>query len=100
MSNPVTDFPWIYAHVAASTQVSAGSCVLYTITVNGLTTAGDCIIYDNPAAAGNVIGVLHLDPTTSISVQPITFLYDVECLTGLYLDYDGTLVADLTVSYK
>jgi len=62
--------------------------------------AGDCTIYDNPAAAGNVIGVLHLDPTTSISVQPITFLYDVECLTGLYLDYDGTLVADLTVSYK
>jgi len=100
MSNPVIDFPWIYAHVAADTQVKASSCVLHTITVNGLTTAGDCIIYDNPAAAGTVIGVLHLNPATSVSVQPITFLYDVECLTGLYLDYDATLVADLTISYK
>ena len=99
MPNPVLDFPWRYAHVDASAQVLPGPGALHSIVVNGLTTAGDCIIYDNPAAAGNVIGVLHLDPTTSISVQPITFLYDIECETGLYLDYDGTLVADLTVSY-
>jgi len=100
MPNPVIDFPWKYAHVAADAQVSASPCVLHAITVNGLTTAGDCIVYDNPAAAGNVVAVLHLDPTTSISVQPILLLYDVECLTGLYLDYDATLAADLTVSYR
>jgi len=99
MPNPVTDFPWKYSHVDADKQIFAGPCVLHTIVVNGLTTAGDCIIYDNPAAAGNVIGILHLDPTTSVSVQPITFLYDVGCETGLYLDYDATLAADLTVSF-
>ena len=99
MPNPVADFPWTYAHVAAGAQVSAGPCVLHAITVNGITTAGDCIVYDNPAAAGNVIAVLHLDKTFSVSVQPITLLYDVECETGLYLDYDATLAADLTVSY-
>ena len=98
--NPIIDFPWTYQHVTADAQVSAGPCVLHGITVNGLTTAGDCTIHDNPAAAGNVIAILHLDPTTSVSVQPITFLYDVECLTGLYLNYDATLVADLTVAYK
>ena len=100
MSNPVVDFPWRYAHVAADAQVSARPCVLHNITVNGLTTAGDCIVYDNPAAAGNVIAVLHLDPTTSISVQPVPLPYDVECETGLYLDFDATLAADLTVSYR
>lgn len=99
MPNPVVDFPWTYAHVAALVQVSAGPCVLHAITVNGITTAGDCIVYDNPAAAGNVIAVLHLDKTFSVSVQPITLLYDVKCETGLYLNYDGTLAADLTVSY-
>jgi len=100
MSNSIADFPWNYAHVAASAQVSAGSCVLHTIVVNGLNTAGDCTVYDNPAAAGNVVAVIHLDPATSISVQPITLTYDVGCLTGLYLDFDGTLVADLTVSFR
>lgn len=99
MSSTV-DYPWEYAHVDADAQVSAGPCVLHNITVNGLTTSGDCTVYDNPAAAGNVIAVLHIDPTTSVSVQPITLNYDVECLTGLYLDYDATLVADLTVSFK
>lgn len=100
MSNPILDFPWKYSHVDADRQISAGPCVLHAITVNGLTTAGDCIVYDNPAAAGNVIAVLHLDPATSVSVQPVPLLYDVECLIGLYLDFDGTLVADLTVAYK
>jgi hypothetical protein len=96
----VSDSPWKYGHVTADTQVSAGRCVLHTIVVNGLTTAGDCTVYDNTAGSGTVIAVLHLDPTTSISVQPITLTYDVQCKTGLYLDFDATLAADLTVSYR
>ena len=100
MGNSVIDYPWKYSHVDADKQISVGPCILHSIVINGLTTAGDCIVYDNPAAAGNVIAVLHIDPATSVSVQPITLLYDVECLTGLYLDYDATLAADLTVSYK
>jgi hypothetical protein len=95
-----TDYPYNYAHVTADTQVSAGPCTLHSIVVNGLTTAGDCTVYDNDGGTGDVVAILHLDPTTSVSVQPITLLYDVECLTGLYLDYDATLVADLTVSYR
>jgi len=97
--NPVAEYPWQYKHVTASVQVFARKGVLHTIVVNGLTTAGDITVYDNPAAAGNVIAILHLDPTTSISVQPITLTYDVGCKVGLYLDYDQSIAADLTVSY-
>ena len=99
MPNSVADFPWQYKHITGSVQVFARRGVLHTIVVNGLTTAGDITVYDNPAAAGNVIAVLHLDPTTSISVQPITLTYDIGCKDGLYFDYDQAIVADLTVSY-
>lgn len=100
MGNPVIDYPWKYKHVTSDIQVSAIPCVLHAVVINGLTTAGDVTVYDNPAVAGNVIAVLHLNPATSISVQPIALPYDVACLAGLYLDYDATLVADITVSYK
>ena len=86
-----------YFHVTADTQVKATRGVLKRITLNGLTTAGDCIVYDSLTAAGAVIAILHLDPTTSISVQPLTFEYNARLTIGLYLDYDATLVADLTV---
>lgn len=100
MVNSAIDFPFDYNHVTADAQVSASPCVLHTITVNGLTTAGDATVYDNTAGSGDVIAILHLDPATSISVQPITLTFDVRCKTGLYIDFDATLVADLTVSYK
>ena len=91
---------WSYSHVDADKLISAVPCVMHSIVVNGLTTAGDCTVYDNTDTGGTVIAVLHLDLTTSVSVQPITLWYDVECLTGLYLEFDGTLAADLTVSFK
>ena len=100
MSNPVLDFPWTPRHVIADTLVRTGVGVLHTIVVNGLTTAGDATIYDNTAESGTIIGILHLNPATSVSVQPITFLYDCKFSTGLYIGYDGTLVADLTVTYN
>jgi len=100
MPNPVADFPWTPQHVNATVQVLPGPGVLHSIVVNGLTTAGDVTVRDNPAAAGVIIAIIHLDPATSVSVQPITLLYDCECLFGLHLEYDGTLAADLTVNYK
>jgi len=90
----------LYHHVTGSDQVRNGRGILHTIVLNGLTTAGDCTIHDSADNSGPVIGVLHLDPTTSISVQPITLTYDVEFQDGLYLDFDGTLAADLTVTFR
>lgn len=87
-----------YVHVTADGQALATPGVLRRIVLNGLTTAGDCIVYDNTVTGGaNVVAVLHLDLTTSVSVQPVTFEYNVRLNTGLYLEFDATLVADLTV---
>ncbi len=98
--NPKTDFGWPYTHVVADVQVKAGQGVMHSVVVNGLSTAGDLTIYDSLTEAGNVIAVLHLDPTTSVSVQPITFLYDLAFSTGLYFGFDATLVADVTVMHN
>ena len=86
-----------YFHVTGDGQLKATRGVLKRIQVNGLTTAGDCTIYDSLTGAGNIVGILHLDVTTSLSVQPIAFEYNARLTIGLYLDYDSNLVADLTV---
>ncbi len=99
MTNPILDFGWKPTHVTANTLVRTGRGILHTIVVNGLTTAGDCTVYDGVDNGGTVIAVLHLDPTTSVSVQPITFLYDCEMKVGIYLEYSGGLAADLTVTH-
>lgn len=99
MTNPRTDFPWRPSHVDDTVLVSGAPGALHTIVVNGLTTAGDITVYDGVDATGGVVAVLHLDPTTSVSVQPITFTYDVDIATGIYIAYDQSVVADLTVAY-
>lgn len=95
----VADFPWKYKHCADSAQVAAGPCVLHTITVNRMDT-GACVVtvYDNPAAAGNVIAIIDLTPTTVVDVLCATLIYDIQCATGLYLDFTGA-GGDLTVAY-
>ncbi len=98
--NSAIDFPWDYQHITADAQVREGQGVLHTVVINGLTTAGDLTLYDSLTEAGTVIAVIHLDPTTSISIQPITLLYDCAFLTGLYAGFDATLVADITINYK
>ncbi len=91
------EFGTPYQHVTADAQVLAGPGILKRIVVNGLITAGDATIYDSLTEAGTVVGVLHLDPTTSISVQPYGAEYNAKLTTGLFIGFDGTLVADLTV---
>jgi hypothetical protein len=96
----VIDFPWKYSHVDDDKQVSAGPCVLHTITINRLDT-GDvtATVYDNPAAAGNVIAVIHLNGSDAVNLAPTTLTFDVKCATGLYIDFSAVATADLTVSY-
>jgi len=98
MTDPIKGFAWPFTHVTGTVQVKPEKGMLHSIVVNGLTTAGDATVYDSGDDTGGVIAVLHLDPTTSISVQPITFLYDAKLKAGLYIEYDQTLVADFTVT--
>ena len=99
MSNGVTDLAWQYRHVTADAQVRAGKGILHSITLNGLTTLGDITIYDSLTEGGTVIAVLHLNTAISVSVQPMTLFYDLEFSTGLYIGYDATAAADLTIMY-
>ncbi len=92
--------PFKPAHVIDDTQVSQGRGTLHTVTINGPPgTDGVCTIYDSLTAAGTIIAILSISVADSISVQPISLLYDVEYETGLYFDYTAGLVVDLTVSY-
>lgn len=96
----VTELGWPYRHVTADTQVKAGKGILHSIVINGFTTIGDITVYDSLTETGTVIAVLHLNTATSISIQPITLKYDLKFSTGLYIGYDATAVADLTVMYS
>ncbi len=95
----VTQFGYPWAHVVGSALVLTGKGILHTIVVNGLGTVGTCTVYDGVDNTGAVIAILNLDIATSVSVQPIPFLYDARIVTGLYLEYAGGLVADLTVTF-
>ncbi len=95
-----TALPFKPAHVISDKQVSAGQGTLHTVTINGAPgTDGVVTIYDSLTAAGTIIAILTISVAASISVQPISLLYDVEYENGLFFDYDANLVADLTVSF-
>ena len=97
--DPILSHGFYPTHVTADTVVRDCRAILHSIVLNGLTTAGDCTVYDGPDNGGTVIAILHLDLTTSVSVQPITFIYDCAMPDGIYLDYDQALAADLTVTW-
>ncbi len=96
MMNPNLAFGSTPVHVTGDTLVKAGKGILRNVVLNGLTTAGDLTIYDSLTETGTVIAVLHVDPTTSVSVQPINFPYNAKFATGCYAGFDGTLAADFT----
>ncbi len=97
--SPVVDFGYQWVHVTATALVHTGKAILHTIVVNGLGTVGTCTVYDGVDNTGTVIAILTLDIAASISVQPITLTYDGRVSTGIYLEYAGGLVADLTVTF-
>ncbi len=91
---------WKPLEVTDTVLVHTGRAMLHSVVVNGLTTVGDIEIYDGvDAATGTRIAVLHLDIATSISVQPITFIYDAEMVDGIFLDFLGNVAANLTVTW-
>jgi len=102
MPNPVVDFPWTLAHVAATTvpPIRVGPGVLHTIVFNGMTVVGVCTVYDGVDNTGTVIGAMTLNSAVHVSCQPMTFIYDGAFTTGLHMEFTGGLVADFTVSFK
>ena len=87
---------YLYRHVAADLQIKATAGTLHTVTVNACTGAGTLTLYDNVAEAGNVIAAIAI-PVTPV---PVTLHYDIEFANALFAGYDGTLAADITISYR
>ena len=102
MPNPAIDFPWTYAHVAATTvpPVKTGVGVLHGINFNGMTVVGTLEVYDGIDNTGTVIAAITFDSAIHVSCQPVPFLYDCEVFTGIHLEFTAGLVADFTVMYK
>jgi len=99
MPNPAVDFPWEKIIVAGNALVHTGRCVLHSIQFNGMTTVGNVNVFDGVDNGGILIGTLILRSAVHVSCQPMTFLYDCEMATGIYLEYVG-LVGNFTVMFK
>lgn len=100
MPNSVIDFPWDKVNVIADAVVHTGPCVLHSIIFNGMTAVGDVDIYDGVDAGGTLIGTLILRTAVQVSCQPMTFIYDCEMETGIFIDYDATFTGNFTVTFK
>lgn len=86
---------YLYSHVTGDTLVKNSSGTLHSLTVNACTVGGTLTIYDSLNEAGTLIAIIIIP----INPNPFTLIYDVTFNTGLYLGFDGVLVADITVSY-
>ena len=94
------DFPWDKINIAAPGIACNHACVLHSIVFNGMTVVGTVPIYDGVDATGTLIGTLILDSAVHISCQPMTFIYDCEMETGIFMDFVGGFVGDFTVMFK
>ena len=99
MPNSAIDFPWEKINITGSGIAHTGPCVLHSIIFNGMTTVGDCAVYDGVSNAGTLIGTLILRTAVQVSCQPMTFICDCEMATGIYLEFTG-LVGNFTVTFK
>jgi len=84
-----------YARGTSSTQVKAVAGFLHTINIHCTTTSGSIIVYDNPAAAGNIV-----DEIPMFSSGNFCGIYDVSLGSGLYMSQNATFTGSWSVSYR
>ena len=83
-----------------SLLVKAGKCVLHSIQFNGMTVVGDVAVYDGIDATGTLIATLILRSAIHVSSQSMTYTYDSQMDTGIYLEYDQAFTGNFTVMWK
>ena len=99
---PNIGMPWDYAHVITDVIVHTGQCVLHAVVINrcdtGVTSA---TVYDGVDNTGDVIAIIDVDNGKTHYVPPVTLLYDVQCETGIFVEFSQqNAEADLTVTHK
>jgi len=103
MPSSVLEYPFDYAHLTESIQLTTANGTLHTVTINRGDghAAGVITVYDSAAGADvdNIIANIIMD--TAVFVIPQTLIYDVEYTNGLYFEFDAEFTtADITVSYR
>ncbi len=99
MAGAVDQFGYQKVNVAATGIAYTGACVLHSIIFNGMTTVGDCAVYDGIDNSGTLIGTLILRSAVQVSCQPFTLIIDCDIATGVYLEFTN-LVGNFTVTYR
>ena len=92
----ITDAHYSYAHVTGDSAVKSAAGKLHIVNINKCSTGGVLTIYDNTSEGGATIAIIAIATLTN-PLPPL--IYDIAFSTGLYFGFDGTLVADITVSY-
>ena len=89
-----------YSRKTADGQVKSAPGFVHSVTIAPTTatpTAGLVTVYDNTAGSGTPVfseWVFATAPAHSV-------ILDVECLTSIYVEYDGTLAnVSVTISYR
>jgi len=103
MPSSVLDYPFLYAHLTESTQLTTAKGTLHTVTINrGDPHAGGIItVYDSNDGvdADNILANIIMD--TAVFIIPQTLAYDINYIYGLYFEFDAEFTtADITVSYR
>lgn len=79
--------------VTADVQVKAGKGILRKFVITTLPSTGGAItLYDSLTETGTVIATITI-PTAANGGRLETLDFDVNFATGLYVGYDGTIVA-------
>ena len=89
---------WEKTYVDAETLVHTGKCILHNITLNGITTVGDILVYDGTTAAGTLIATINARTAVAVSFQGMTFNYDCKMATGIFITF-ATFAGNVTVTW-
>ena len=89
---------WEKLNVTAETLVHTGKCILHNITLNGITTVGDILVYDGVSAAGTLIATINARTAVAVSFQGMTFNYDCKMATGIFITF-ATFAGNLTATW-
>ncbi|MBU0598729.1 hypothetical protein KKF61_07155 [Patescibacteria group bacterium] len=96
--NPNISFGWNPTNVTGDVIAHSGKCIMHNITLNGVTTVGDILVYDGVDNTGTLIATLNIRTAVAVSFQGMTFNYDCKMATGIFLDFQ-TFAGNVTVTW-
>lgn len=102
MPSSVLEYPFGYTHLPhVSTQVSIAPGTLHTVTINKPDPAAGAIatLYDSAVGVtADIIAIIDMDRADY--VIPMTLIYDINFVHGLYVAFSGQTLGDITIGWR